>query len=1066
MPRPDRTPSTWHLTPEQRRTVLGRRLSELRAWKDRASHDLSGWTFTFPGDAPRPLRLGEAWPRIDPAVAGGPVRLETTFTVPAGFGDAELELDVGGEGLVRLSTGGAGGLNPHHRRFAVDARAGDPVTVTVEAVPKGLFGTHHAGAGLRVARLALPEPDVTALADDLEALLGVAAGLEEERVAPHLLSAAEDALAGLPWTSAPGAYLGRPEAAVGADMGGLWNSPPPTDALPLAAEILAGVRAARAALHARLDALRATFPPAGALALSGHAHLDLAWLWPIAETRRKAERTFETVLGLMDDFPDFTFNQSSAQLYAWIEEERPELFARIRERVREGRWEAVGGMWVEPDCTMSGGESLARQLLYGQRYFQEKFGRRSAVAWLPDTFGFTGALPQLLLQGGVDGFFTTKLSWNETTAFPHDLWWWEGQDGSRVLAHTFKNDVYGAEALGSYNGDIAPAHLLRVSGHDRAASAPGWAGRAPETLFTFGLGDGAGGPSAPMLRRYERLRAFPGMPALRHSRVDDFFGTLPRSGLPVWVGELYFQLHRGTLSTQGRVKRVHRQLEARLVEADAALALARWDGQDVSRAHAELERHWKTHLLHEFHDILPGSSIREVYAEAEPTLQAALRGATCVRNGGQTGPGDGFTVWNASLFPRPLRALLPAGLAGLELGGLELTGQPVATQDVEDGTLVVAPEVMVPPLGSVTLEAGRSRAPAEPGVTLEETPEGVWLGNALLRVLVTPDGQLSRLVTAGGREALGAQGHRLVAFRDLPRAWEAWDVNPDTQDAALGEALGAGEVTVLERGPLRASVQVSTTWRDSTLTQTIRVTAGSPRVDIHTHARWQERRTLVKAFVDVNARSETATFETAFGAQRRPTHRNQPADAAQFEVPGHRFADLSEPGFGLALLNDGKYGHSAYGSQLALTLLRGSLYPDPLADVGEHEFTYSLLPHGGDWTQGGVLAEATDLNSPLVVRAGAGRTPPPPLSLEGVTVALGTLKPAEDGQGLILRVYEPYGARGDLHLETGEGVQVSRTNLLEDELEGAPLLPRDGRWTVPVRPFEVLSFRLRSETSG
>lgn len=1068
MTSPDRTPTTWHLSTEQRRVVLGRHLAELRAWADRANMDVADWTFTFPGDAPVPLHPGQPWPRVDGAVAGGPVRLAATFTVPAGFDTPELELDVGGEGLVQLSCGGAGGLNPHHRRFPVAARPGESVTVTVDAVPKGLFGANQPHPALAVARLAQPEPDVTALATDLGVLLDVVKELDGEPAAPHLLTAAEDALAGLHplWPSSAAAYAGRPGAGLGADMGTLWSSPPVGDALPLGEVVLDAVRAARGALAARLEGLLAAFPPQGALALSGHAHLDLAWLWPLAETRRKAVRTFETVLNLMERYPDFTFNQSSAQLYAWIEEEHPELFARIADRVREGRWEAVGGMWVEPDAAMSGGESLARQLLYGQRYFQEKFGRRSTVAWLPDTFGFTGQLPQLLQQAGVTGFFTTKLSWNETTPFPHDLWLWEGLDGSRVLGHMFKNDIYGAEALGSYNGDISAAHVRRVIHHDRAAALPAWRGAAPETLFTFGLGDGAGGPSAGMLERFGRLREYPGMPRLRHARVDDVYAAFPTTGVPVWVGELYFQLHRGTLSSQGRTKRLHRQLEARLVEADVALALARMGGRDDPAARAALETHWKTHLLHEFHDILPGSSIREVYAEAEPTLTAARDAVTALRDAAlppDSGPGETVTVFNASLVPRLLTATLP-GEAGWSLDGHALPAQAVA-----DGTLVHAPGVTVPPLGGVTLSRGRAGAggvPAAP-VTLESTPDGTWLSNALLRVLITPVGDVARLVTAAGRDALGEHGHRLVAFRDLPRAWEAWDVNPDIQDAALGEVLPGGTVTVTEDGPLRAAVQITRPFRDSTITQTVSVTAGSPRVDIRTHADWQERRTLLRAFVDVNTRSDHATVETAYGAVRRPTHRNQPADAATFEGSAHRFIDLSEPGGGVAILNDGRYGHSAYGSELAVTLLRGPIYPDPHADLGEHEFTYSLLPHGGDWTRD-VVAQAADLNSPLLVHGGAASAPV--LRLDGLTVALGTLKAAEDGDGVILRFYEPHGARGEVYVVTAPDMTVTRVTLLEEEQPGPPLggtLAGDGgRWTLTVRPFEVVSLRIHQTGAG
>ncbi|WP_425387876.1 alpha-mannosidase, partial [Deinococcus pimensis] len=410
-------------------------------------------------------------------------------------------------------------------------------------------------------------------------------------------------------------------------------------------------------LAAGLARLLALFPPDGAFGVSGHAHLDLGWLWPVHETRRKSRRTFETVLTLMDRFPDFTFNGSSAQVYAWLEEQHPDLFERVRARVLEGRIEPVGGMWVEPDANMLGGESWARQLLYGQRYFREKFGRTSRVAWLPDTFGFTPALPQLLLAAGVTGFFTTKLNWSETTVFPHDLFTWEGLDGSRVLAHSFRNHTWGVEGLGTYNGDLSPTHLRPVWQDFRGRALPVWDGGAPESLFTYGYGDGGGGPSAEMLERFERLREYPASPRLRHTRVDDFFDGLPRDGLPVWSGELYLELHRATLSSQGRTKKLHREAEHRLVEAEVTSSLATWQGGDP-RPDPSLEAAWKALLLAQFHDILPGSSIREVYEDAEPALRGVVDTATRARDAALAALSDGtegtFTVVNPDARDRPL----------------------------------------------------------------------------------------------------------------------------------------------------------------------------------------------------------------------------------------------------------------------------------------------------------------------------------------------------------------------------------------------------------------------------
>lgn len=1078
MSHPDRTPTTWHLTSEQRRVMLERRRDELNAWRTRHEMSVDAWSFTTPLGQSFPLTLGAPWPVVDQTVADGPVVLEACFRVPDAWAGepVELELDVSGEGFVTLSTGARGGLNPYHRAFPVTAEPGTDVRVRVEAVPKGLFGSRVEHPRLAVARLVAPEEDVRRLVSDLSVVLDAARALTGHDVVPHLLTVAEDAVRGIQWPSGAEAYLTRLDAGLGGwNAGGLWTMPtvsPRREALTR--EHLASVREARSELRAGIERVRQAFPPVGALALSGHAHLDLAWLWPVAESKRKAERTFETALGLMERDAVFTFNQSSAQLYAWLEEERPDLFARVRTRVLEGRVEPVGGMWVEPDCQMTGGESLARQLLYGQAYFASRFGQRSTVAWLPDTFGFTPALPQLLLEAGITGFFTTKLSWNETTPFPHDLWLWEGLDGSRVVAHAFKNDFQGAPALGSYNGDIAPEHLLRVRGHDRAKHLSAWRHRAAEALFTFGFGDGAGGPSREMLERFELLQNFPALPRLRHSRVDAFFDTLPREGLPVWVGELYLELHRGTLSSQGRVKSLNRQVEHRLLEAEAAATLAWWASQPAGEAFAypaaELEGTWKTLLLHQFHDILPGSSVREVYEDAHPALEAARDAAARVRDEAlrftvRNDPGW-VTVWNAALAARPLRVTLPSR-AG-EARVVTADGRDVPVQDTRDGLLVEDAGILVPPLGCVELRMlPNERASAAEAGSVSVTRDGdhVTLENDVLTVTVAPDGTLAGVTDrVHGREVLAGPGNRLVVFHDVPRAWEAWDVNPDTQDPELGETLRADDMTVVASGPVRAAVRVTWRWRESVMVQEYRLTRASRRVEIVTRADWCERRSLVKAFFSLNVRTDAAVFETAFGVTTRPTHRNQASDAARFEVSAHRFVDVSEPGYGVSVLNDGKYGHSVLGSVVGVTLLRGPVFPDPTADLGAHDFTYALLPHGRDWVEGGTVLEAFDLNSPLVVTAGRAGGASVPVTVEGLPVMLGALKKAEAGTdgAVILRFYEPHGARGQVRLCVPPAWCVERVNLLEEAPRAglpAPQRHTDG-WVLAVRPFEVVTLRL------
>ena len=494
-----------------------RRLEELHVWRNAREHHIREWLFTSRGGVASALNLGADWPVVDL-----PVQLSAKTAVPREWAGepVELELWLGGEGFVRLSTGTEGGLDPFHRSFRVAdaARGGEPLEIWAEVVPKGLLGSHIREPRLERACLVVPETGVRALEHDLRAIVDVCAQLEDHEVVPHLLDVLDLAFANLAddWPSASEVALTRLHQGYVNPVGrGLWSLPPtfarealdvnrmgrelwslppaprPLEPLPEAAR--RAVRSTRAKVAGYMEEIKQAYPPVGRLALTGHAHLDLAWLWPLGETRRKARRTFSTVLGLMDRYEDFTFNQSSAQLYAWIEREHPELFARIRDRIEEGRWEPVGGSWVEPDCQIIGGESFVRQLFYGQRYFEEKFGVRCQVAWLPDAFGFSPGLPQLLRGAGLEGFFTCKLSWNETNTFPLDLFRWEGIDGSRVTVHMVDNP--GPD----YNGIVRPFDLLGTWRNFKGKR------RHPESLFSFGWGDGGGGPSEKMLESYERL---------------------------------------------------------------------------------------------------------------------------------------------------------------------------------------------------------------------------------------------------------------------------------------------------------------------------------------------------------------------------------------------------------------------------------------------------------------------------------------------------------------------------------------------------------------------------------
>ncbi len=1067
---------------ERREQRIERRLEELRAWRNAREQVIPTWQFSTSSGATRELELGEFWPVIET-----PVSFTTTAQIPAAWAGqpVELELWLGGEGFVRFSTGYQAGLNPMHHRFPVVERAagGESITIDAEVVPKGIFGSNIPEPRIERSHLVIPHREARAFERDLTMLLEACVQLKGHEVVPFLLDVAERSLSELAggWPTSTDIAVTRYVLGYHNGVGGgtnavppewvpeaidakrptqpTWSLPPAPRALePLPDEAIAALRRARAVYAEGIEGVKELYPPVGQLTLTGHAHIDLAWLWPLEETRRKTRRTFSTVLDLMERYPDFTFSQSSAQAYAWIEQDDPAVFERIKQRVKEGRWEFSGGMWLESDCNVTGGEALVRQLMYGQRYFERAFGHRNHVAWLPDVFGFSGGMPQLLRGADFTGFFTIKLNWNEANRFPYDLFAWEGIDGSRVTAHLFLNPGHG------YNGNIVPLDTLGTWRNYRAKTLYG------DSLLAFGWGDGAGGPTEKMLENYARIKEFPVLPKLRMGSIEAYYARAPKEGLPRYAGELYFELHRGTLTSQAKVKELNRASEHRLLEAEAFGALAALKGFDYPRD--LIEATWKVLLLNQFHDILPGSSINEVYVDSHRQLNEVVDTATDVRNqaiaslgGKATGSGD-YVVANAGFNARSLQVLVPGDFGS---GSAVTSGdRALATQQAEGGLLVADFEQSVPGLGLGSFLIVNSGAPATRalggGAANAHSEGGFTLENELLRVEIHPGGAISRLYDKGARrEVLTDFANKLWAYVDKPRSWDAWDVD-ETYERDGEEIGGVTGIEITEAGPLRASVRVERTWRDSRIVQTYRLWNDSRRIDIETEIDWHQRQVLLKARFPLAIHARHATFETMYGVVQRPTHRNTSLEAAQFEGSGHRFADLSEPGYGVAILNNAKYGYGVHDNVITLSLLRGPLYPDALADEGRHRFTYSVFPHVGDWTTAGVTREAFALNSPLVVlpASGDGNENGGFVTTEGVELALGSLKPADVGEGLILRVYEPHGARGTAVLRFANvPVRVERVNLLEEATaEGSRPELEGNSVTLQFRPFEVTTLRL------
>ena len=843
--------------------------------------------------------------------------------------------------------------------------------------------------------------------------------------------------------------------------------------------------------------------PGHRISAIGNAHIDTAWLWPLRETRRKVARTFSGALQLLRDDPDYVFAAPQAQQYAWLKEQHPTTYAEVKGAIGRRRWLPVGGAWVEADGNLPGGEALARQLVHGKRFFRREFGVETAGVWLPDSFGYTAAYPQIARLARNDWFLTQKISWNQTNPFPHHTFWWEGIDGTRIFTHFPPADTY--------NGEMSVEEVQRAARQFRDK------GGASRSLYPYGYGDGGGGPTREMLGRYHRMANLAGVPRIALEGPDEFFAAAREEygeAAPVWSGELYLELHRGTLTTQARTKVGNRRCEHLLREAELWCATAAvlgdglgdglggglggglgddrgigdgregadGEGAGYRYPYDDLDRLWKAVLTLQFHDILPGSSITWVHREAEETYAAVAAELQ-------------------ALIRTAARALPGASAPGASAG---LAGGPAARRWVLNAAPVLRAEVVTGPDGPTfavapPLAAGTLRESPRVHTVTVERPDAdtVVLVNGAARVafvrgaltsyldLREPAGS-ANLAGLAPRELLapGEVGDLLQVHPDIPNDWDAWDLDRHYRNTRE-DLREAESVRVVAEHPLEAKLEVITRYRASTITRTYALRAGSPRLDVHCRIDWQERERLLKAAFPLAVHAEVARSEIQYGHIQRPTHENTSWDWARFEACAHRWIHVGEGAgggeFGIGLLTDSTYGHdvtrsvAADGSRVTtvrLTLLRSPNGPDPSADAGAHEFTYALAP--GDIPA--TIREAYALNLPLRVVRGDATTPPP--ALVGVYSEQGALveavKLADDRSGdVIVRLYEGHGGRARARISAPFPVaDVIACDLLEDPLDGplAPAVRRvapgsygnlaQDRWDVALRPFQIATLRL------
>jgi alpha-mannosidase len=733
----------------------------------------------------------------------------------------------------------------------------------------------------------------------------------------------------------------------------------------------------------------------------GHAHIDTAWEWPVREAKRKVARSWSTQLALMDEYPDHVFAASQPAQYAWMKASYPDIYSRIKEKVAGGQWEPVGAMWVEPDCNLPSGESLVRQLLHGKRFFIQEFGYETKILWLPDVFGYPGNLPQLISEAGCDYFLTQKLSWNDTNKPEHHTFIWEGIDGTRIFTHFPPADTY--------NGSFAPEEVERSIRNFKDGHS------SNRSLYLFGWGDGGGGPQAEMIESAHRL-------GVEIGHAGDFFdaASAEAKDLTTSAGELYFELHRGTYTSQSRTKRLNRLAQQALRDAEM------WSVAAGAYPEDELDVLWKTLLLNQFHDILPGSSIDWVYEEAERDLADVAGRASAIAEAAQAaiaGPGEQVAIFNATSHPRR------------EVVNL-------------DGEYV---RVEAPPCGwSVHIPR-----PHEVPVMVSEHR----MENGLLRVDWDDHGVLTSIWDKEvDREVLSGPGNLFQLHGDNPRRWDAWDLDADYRRHFI-DLTQSEQIEV--RGGLRGTLSFGRRFGGSSLTQVMSLDAGSRVLRFETDVNWQEEHKMLKVAFPVTVSSREATYEIQFGHLKRPTHEDTSQARAMFEVCAQRWADLGDGEYGVALLNDCKHGYDIHGSVMRLSLLRAPTHPDPTADRGSHRFTYAFMPHPGDFREAGVIAAAENLNAPLrIVRgnlpAGSRRSL---VEVDTPQVAVEAIKRAEDSDAVIVRLYEAWGRSCKVRLRTTlPSSRAVLCDLLEREREEVSV--RDGVIELELAPFKIVTLKL------
>lgn len=825
----------------------------------------------------------------------------------------------------------------------------------------------------------------------------------------------------------------------------------------------------------------------------GHTHIDVAWLWTLKTTEDKAVRSFSTVLEYMKRYPEYKFMSSQPQLYKYVKKNAPAQYEEIKKRVAEGRWETEGGMFVEADCNIASGESLIRQFLYGTRFFETEFGTKNEILWLPDVFGYSAALPQIMEKCGIRYFMTTKISWNEFNKMPYDTFEWEGIDGTKILTHFSPSRDYG---MGAKEGSAETEHFTTYNAMLNPTQVKGsWQRYGQkhlndQVLMSYGWGDGGGGPTTEMLESQRRLdKGIPGSPRTRQSHAIEFFRQLEKDVtgnrfLPKWVGELYLEYHRGTYTSMARNKKYNRKSEFAYENLEFYRVLANLlTGLPYPKE--ELQEAWEVILRNQFHDILPGSSIREVYEDSMAEYEKILYQANVLTTEALETIASRVPAGEGSLLvfnPNGVSVQAPLLLDIQEEDKVLWDGKKeYPLQKTKDGMVAVVDKIPVKGYCTMEIRPSASHTADEPmiqSVNLVETP--------FFRIVLNEKGHFTSIYDKVAKREIIQEGqcaNVIMTYEDKPHNFDAWDINHYYLEKSW-PLDQVEEISIVENGPVRGCIRITRNYLDSQVVQYLYFYKELYRIDIQNEIDWREEQILVRNYYPVDIHTSEATYEIQYGNVKRPTHYNTSWDYAKFEVCGHKWLDVSEEGYGISLLNDCKYGFSVHDSVIGVSMLKSAIYPNPEADKEHHSFGLSICPHYGEYNKGEIAAQSYVFNNPYqavslaglasgkasVTEADAltGAKLPGEYSLvhtDAGNVIIEVIKQEEDGDGTVIRMYECCNRRSNVELYFAREVEtVAECNMLERE-DRILKQPGDGTSdtviTVAMKPFEILTLKVR-----